>query len=356
MEWWLGAHEDARLHAWRGVGGSTKLRVWRALRSRVVIALIALGCAAGCSSPAMESVVLGDIKPPVVKDAKLSSGGKFLIKFDEPVSVRSDAFSVSPSSLSTSAESDGVNVAISFDPTPPPGEDVAFGGSVQDLVGNSTRIQVQFKGYNDRPTGLVISELQPAKNTSKRAPHRDYVEFYVAKEGNLGGMSAQWASTVKRLRYDFPPCEVKVGEVIVLHCAPEGIPEEVDEVGGDLTRSGGIDATATGRDFWTDAGGLPDASGAVAVYAREGELPFDGVFYVESDKSGPMESSKLSALAQELADAGIWKLDSPLTWDKALHWKPSTSRPLVRTTLEGGGAAAWGVGESGGQNPGIMTR
>lgn len=338
--------------------------VW--FRSRGVLQSMALGMAlatlvalcgmVGCSGPAMENVALGDIRPPVVQDAKLSSEGKFIIEFDEPVSVREDAFTVSPVLLSSRAESSGSTVSISFEPAPSPGVDVALGGTVQDLIGNSTRIQAQFKGYNERPAGLVLSELQVAKNTSKRAPHRDYIEFYVARAGNLGGMSAQWASTVKRMRYDFPPCEVKAGEVIVLHCAPEGLSEEVDETGSDLARSSGIDATVTGRDLWTGAGGLPDGSGAVAVYAREGEAPLDGIFYAESEKSGAMGSSKLSALAQELVDAGIWKLDVPLTWDGALHWKPSTSKSLVRLELERNGIAAWGVSESGGQSPGVVAK
>lgn len=324
-------------------------------RSLVVIAGSALGCGGACSAPALENVVLGDIRPPVVKDAKLSSDGEFRIVFDEPVSVRGDAFSVSPGSIVAWAESEGEVVAVRFETPPSPGENVALGGSVQDLVGNSTRIQAQFKGYNDRPAGLVLSELQTAKNTSKRAPHRDYIEFYVAAAGNLGGMSVQWANTVKRMRYDFPPCEVKAGEVVVVHCAPESIAAEVDETGADLTRSGGIDASDAGRDFWAGAGGLPDASGAVAVYARDGEAPIDGLFYAESEKSGGMDSSKLSELAQELADAGLWQLGVPPSWDGALHWKPSTSRPLVRMALEMGGAAAWGVGESSGQSPGRVN-
>ncbi len=334
--------------------------VWFRLRGVIQVMMLATLAALcgmiGCSAPSMGNMVFGDIRPPIVKNAKLSSGGKFIIEFDEPVSVHPDSFSVSPDSLSSHAEGSGSTIAISFEPPPSPGECVTLGGNVQDLVGNSTRIQVQFKGYNERPAGLVISELQLAKNTSKRAPHRDYIELYVVREGNLGGMSVQWASTVKRMRYDFPPCEVKAGEVIVVHCAPEGVPLEVDETGSDLAHSGGIDATTTGRDLWSNAGGLPDGSGAIAVYAREGEDPLDGVFYAESEKSGAMDSSKLSSLVQELVDAGVWDLAAPLNWEGALHWKPSTAKSLVRLTLEKRGVAVWGVSESGGQSPGLVVR
>ncbi len=326
------------------------------MQGAMFVALVAMCLVVGCSAPPLEKTVLGDIRPPLIKEARLSSEGRFIIEFDEPVSVRADAFSVRPDSLSSCAEGSGSTVAIRFDPKPSPGEDVVLGGSVQDLAGNSTRIQVQFKGYNDRPAGLVLSEVQPAKNTSKRSPHRDYIEFYSARAGNLGGMFVRWASSTKVMRYDFPPCEVKAGEVIVLHCAPEGLPVEIDEVSSDLGRSGGIDATATGRDLWTNVGGIPDESGAVALYAREGEPPCDGVFYAESEKAGDMDTSKLSSLVQELKDAGIWEGEVPLTWDKALHWKSSTSRSLIRISLENSGVAAWGVSESGGQNPGLVTK
>lgn len=311
---------------------------------------------AGCAPPGIESVVLGDIRPPIVRSAQLENAREFVLEFDEPVQVREGSFCAEPGDLVVSAGSAEAKVNICFQPQPAPGEAVTLAGSVQDLSGNTTRVQVQFKGYNDRPAALVLSEVQTAKNTSKKAPHRDYAEFYVKGAGNLGGMFVQWASSAKTMRYDFPACEVGEGEVIVLHLAPEGISGEKNESGNDLGLSGGIDATPGGRDFWSDAGGLPDASGAISVYEREGDTPVDGLFYAESSKSGTLESSKLVALVQELADAGLWHLDSPPKWENALLWKPSTARPLLRASVSAFGADAWSVGESGGQSPGLVSR
>lgn len=340
--------------------GRMRVRVKRAagmarLFTRALVMGLAMWVVTGCSPPAIESAVLGDIRPPMVKNARLESGYEFILEFDEPVRVPKDSFSAEPKRLAAQAESFENVVSVLFEPKPSPGEVVTLAGTVQDMCGNSTRVQVQFKGYNDRPAGLVITEIQTAKNTSKKAPHRDYIEFLVKKAGNLGGMYVQWASSTKTMRFDFPACEVRAGEVIVFHLAPEGLAEEKNETGSDLGLSGGIDATAQGRDFWSDAGGLPDASGAITVHEREGALPIDGIFYADSSKSGKLESAKLIALARELADAGLWKLDVPPLWENALLWKPSTSRPLVRTSTSSYGASAWGIGESGSQSPGIVN-
>jgi|GEM_PF-381384 len=311
---------------------------------------------AGCAPPGIEGVVLGDIRPPIVKNAQLENAREFVLEFDEPIQVREGSFCAEPGDLVVSAESTEAKVNICFEPQPAPGEAVTLAGNVQDLSGNTTRVQVQFKGYNDRPAALVLCEVQTAKNTSKKTPHRDYAEFYVRGAGNLGGMFVQWASSAKTMRYDFPACEVREGEAIVLHLAPEGISDEKNESGNDLGLSGGIDATSGGRDFWSDAGGLPDASGAISVYEREGDAPVDGLFYAESSKSGALGASKLVTLAQELADAGLWHLDSPPTWKNALLWKPSAARPLLRASISAYGAEAWTVGESSSQSPGFVAR
>jgi len=320
----------------------------------VVLGLLIVGT--GCSSPRIENAMLGDVRPPIIKNAELDEESEFHLEFDEPVRVVSEGFSIQPETRSADFEDENAVVLIRFNPNPSPGEVVTLFGNVEDFAGNRTHIQIQFKGYNNRPAGLVISEVQTSKNSSKRAPHRDYIELYVAREGNLAGAFLRWANSTKEMKYEFPACEVKKGDVIVVHCAPEGTPDEKDEIANNTAISGGIDATAQGRDFWSTAGGLPDATGAIALYEREGESAKDGLFYAESDKSGPMEPSKLSALAQELGDAGIWKIASPSMWDAAVHWKSSTSKPFVRASFEERGALAWGIGESSSQSPGVVLR
>lgn len=343
-----------RLKSWTRMKRKKAAIIARFLSRMVGIGLV-LWIFAGCSPPAIESAVLGDISPPVAKDARLENGKEFVLAFDEPVKVHANSFSAEPERLVPHAESSDNVVKVLFEPQPSPGEVVLLVGTVQDMCGNSTRVQVQFKGYNDRPASLVITEIQTAKNSSKKAPHRDYIELLVKKAGNLAGMDIQWASATRVMRFDFPACEVRAGEVIVLHCAPEGIAEEKNETGNDLGLSGGIDASVQGRDFWTDAGGLPDASGIIVLHEREGSPPVDGIFYADSSKTGTLESAKLAALARELADAGLWQLDREAVWQNAFLWKPSASRPLVRNSQSSFGANAWAVGESGSQSPGLVN-
>jgi len=40
-----------------------------------------------CSPPSLENKMLGDIRPPIVRDAKLKNASEFEIEFDEPVCV-----------------------------------------------------------------------------------------------------------------------------------------------------------------------------------------------------------------------------------------------------------------------------
>lgn len=310
----------------------------------------------GCTPSGIVDAALGDIRPPLVRSAKLESACEFRIAFDEPVVVRSDSFSVEPKNLVASTEIDEGVINIRLEPQPNPGKVVTLVGNVEDMSGNSTHVQVQFKGYNDRPAALMLSEVQTGKNSSKKSPHRDYIEWYVKNAGNLGGMYVQWASSTKIMRYDFPSCEVKQGDVVVLHLAPEGLADEKDEPEGDMALSGGIDATSTGRDFWSNVGGLPDSSGVISVYKREGEAPSDGLFYAESSKSGTVVAPKMIALVQELSDAGLWSLETPPQWEDAFLWKASSSKSLVRIEESIYGIGAWTISESGGQSPGIVVR
>ncbi len=306
----------------------------------------------GCAPQQVESLVAGDIRPPMLVETKQESAKKLVFSFDEPVRVDAETLQVFPERLSAHVEGEDKEVMVQLNPAPMPGEPVVISGTVEDICGNSTRMQVQLTAFNDHPARLVITEIQPGKNSSKKNPHRDYLECVVLESGNLGGIIVQWASTTKLMSYVFPACEVRQGEMVVLHLAPEGIPAEKDETGTEIDLSGGIDATAQGRDFWCGTGGLPDASGAVCLCVREGGPAMDGIFYSEEVKSGSLESAKLAVLVQVLADASLWNSGRPPSWEDGLRWKPSTSRPLRRIDPAAHGAACWIVGESGSQTPG----
>lgn len=297
----------------------------------------------------------GDIRPPSVLSAVQENPAEFQIRFDEAVTPVDRSFSFQPSISAATPYAQGQEIWVRFSPSLPPGEACTLSGEAQDEAGNSTRFVFSFVGYNDRPVPLRITEVQTGKNTSVSNNHRDFIELLAQEDGNLGGVCLRWASSVKEMKYIFPPCEVKKGEYLVVHCAPEGISSEKDEEGVDMALSGGIDSNPMARDFWTLAGGLADETGIILVSPREGAPAEDGFFYVALGKTGEVDSAKLKAALALLRVSGVWDISQTPLWEEGFLWKPSTSRSIVRKWGPGFGKDGWEVGEPGEQSPGSPT-
>ncbi|NLX44343.1 MAG: hypothetical protein GXY71_00320 [Treponema sp.] len=308
-----------------------------------------------CSPKASELLLpLGDIRPPSVVDAGQTDAHSFTILFDEDVLPVLGSFSFHPAEISATPSAEGPLLKVGLNPEAEPGRECSLLGEVKDAAGNSTRFLFGFVGFNPIPAKLRLNEVQPCKNTAASNFHRDYIELLVEEAGNLGGIQLQWSSTVKVVSYSFPPCFVRVGELIVLHCLPEGVPEEKDECGDDRGLSGGVDAHPGGRDFWASGGGIPDATGVIVLRSRASDPVEDGVFFAEKGKLGEVDSSKISMLLGEMASRGIWDCSEPPLWEEALLWKSSSSRPLHCLRKESKGKGSWYIGESGSQSPGSL--
>lgn len=295
----------------------------------------------------------GDLRPPAVLQAGQSAQGSFDIVFDEEVRPLSAEYAISLDGLSAIPVAEGKRISVSISPPVGPGVPCELAGEAADISGNTTRFMFSFVGYNGNPVRFIINELQTGKNSSVTTPHRDYVELLATHAGNAGGVVVQYASSVKIMEYVFPSVEIGAGELVVLHCAPEGSGLEKDETGADRSASGGIDSSPYARDFWCQAGGIPDESGIVLVKDREGDPPADACFYAAGDKAGSLAGTKLEALAVEIVGAGLWECSDPPGWGDAFHWNPSSSRPLHRIRSMPTGASSWTVGESGSQSPGL---
>ncbi len=297
---------------------------------------------------------LGDIRPPSVLDAGQTDSRSFSILFDEDVLPVSSSFSFYPSGISAMPDVEGSLLKVILSPEAEPGRECSLSGEVKDAAGNSTRFLFGFVGFNPSPAKLRLNEVQPCKNTSASNFHRDYIELLVEEAGNLGGLQLQWASTVKLVSYCFPSCVVQAGELIVLHCSPEGLPEEKDESGADRSLSGGVDASPEGRDFWAAGGGIPDGTGVIILRCRAGDPVEDGMFFAELAKTGEVDSEKIIALVAELAAQGIWDCSTPPLWEEAVQWKSSSSKPLHRRRAALEEKNGWYVGESASQSPGSL--
>ncbi len=319
--------------------------------SSSLVACLAVGCSQEASVAALP---VADLRPAELLEAGPTGPRGFLLRFDEAVAPVAGSLACEPvAELAGRAE--GTSLILSFAQDQAPGADYSLAGEVEDLHGNRTRFLVRFAGWNDRAPPLLISEVQTGKNGSKTKPHRDFVELEALADGNIGGEELSWASSVKAATYRFPSIEVKKGDYIVLHLAPEGIAEEVDELGSELAASGGVDSSATGRDLWCAAMGLPDASGAIALSIRPGSPSVDGLFYADDSKTGAVGEGEAAKLVSALSAAGAWKLaGAAALWSDGVQWGGSTARSMCRSG-PGVGPAGWYICASGAQSPGAAN-
>jgi hypothetical protein len=297
-----------------------------------------------------------DFQPPSLVEAGPVDARSFVVRFDEDIAPVAGSFGLEPSSDAPSPSAEGRELRLAFADEALPGGDYHLAGEVEDARGNRTRFVLDFVGYNAHPARLAISELQAQKNSSTKAPHRDFVEFQVLEAGNLGGLELSWASGTKLMSCRLPAAEAVAGDYVVLHLAPEGIPAEVDETGSDLSASGGVDSSPEGRDLWSAAGGLPDESAALALRSRPGGALQDALFYSSLSKTGPLPDGKLADLVKAIADGGGWVLAGEPAWEDGFRWSPSAARSIVRNEgADTGSAADFHVSASGAQSPGLRN-
>jgi len=304
--------------------------------------------------PAEAPPAVFDLRPPTVLEAGPDGARSFVLRFDENVEPVEGSYSLDPGSA-PKASAEGPELRLSLGEDQEPGWEYSLLGEVRDAKGNGSRFLFAFSGWNGRPAKLRISEVQTAKNSSAAHPHRDFVEFEVEADGNLGGMELSFSSTVKTVNWSFPGAEVRKGEVVVVHCSPEGLPAEKNETGDDLLASGGIDSSA-GRDLWSKAGALPDATGVLVLSESPGGKPMDGLFYADGTKSGALGDDRLGGLVEGLVEYGLWSAAGNPAWEDAFVWKPSSARSILRRGAAGEpGAGEWTLSAASAQNPGTIA-
>jgi hypothetical protein len=320
-----------------------------------IFALLALaGCKPLAESSGPDLLPDSDFCPPLLLEAGPVSASDFIAVFDEEIRPVAGSFGLSPASARPKATAEGPRLLLDFQDPASAGRDYEVAGEVEDLKGNRTRFVLSFVGFNARPARLSCSEVQTGKNSSTKAPHRDYVEFFVDEAGDLGGIELFWTSTVKLMTWRFPACEVKAGDYVVVHLAPEGTAAELDETGTNLAASGGVDSSPGGRDFWTKAGGLPDETGALGLRTRPGGEFQGGLFYCPDDRTGPLPDGKLADFLALLLDGKAWqRAGSTTSWEDAFRWRPSASKSICRLQGSAGRKQAdYYLSATGAESPG----
>jgi hypothetical protein len=180
--------------------------------------------------------------------------------------------------------------------------------TVADARGNSLSLATELYGYNPRCPRLLINEFTPRGSST----HPDLIELKVLEPGDMAGVALyQGTPTSWEARLVFPAFAVERGEFILVHCKPQGIPEELDET-GSKEESEGLDASPAAYDFWIRGGaGLGGNNGVLCLYERPGGGILDGVLYSNRTSASDtlyrgFGSAENLARAEELAREGGW--------------------------------------------------
>jgi len=153
---------------------------------------------------------------------------------------------------------------------------------------------------------LLINELKTEYSSS--AKRAEFIEFKVTNAGNLKGISVHFMFNANNpFVYNFPDVNVRKGEYITLHLRTL---EDtcVNELGDNLSLSGGTDSCPTSRDLWvagsekylhkTDIVYLKDASGKI----------FDAIIMNEKPSlTWNKNQSHFTEIAEYLCNEGAWE-------------------------------------------------
>jgi hypothetical protein len=156
---------------------------------------------------------------------------------------------------------------------------------------------------------ILINELRTEfSNTTKRA---EYIEFKITKAGNLNGISLHIMFDAKNpFIYYFPNIDVAIGEYITLHLRT--IDNNcINELGDNLSLSGGIDSCPTARDLWIEGSNkILHKTDIVYLQDENGNI-LDAIIMNESPSiSWNKSQSHFQEIAEYLFNAGAWETEN----------------------------------------------
>ncbi len=284
--------------------------IHKPIRIMGLISLLLGGCG---QLPDYRSYAEADLKPPaLVKLYPVDSQTVAAVFDEEPQDFTGSR--IVPPLEQEEPLMEGNRVLLRCRQPMEPGREYTLTGSVRDAQGNTMTFLYPFYGYNPSPPKLLITEITPQGGDK----HPDMVELQVLSGGDLAGICYTEGTTdTWKSRLIFPPCPVEAGDFLIIHCKPQGIPEEVDET-GLLDASGGYDAHPLARDFWVPGGtGIGGNNGVVALYAFPGGPLLDGFLYSNRTSSSDEKYRGFGTLAvmlmaDQLHEEGGWKAQGEL--------------------------------------------
>ncbi len=251
-----------------------------------------------------------DIYPPVFYDALSASPTSVQIRLSEQGHLEEASLSVAPALSLKEVEDGKETITLHFEEEMEPGRSYALSARIADTAGNTLTFITELYGFNPRVPELLLNEI----TTQGSSSNPDKVELLVLTAGNTAGVTLfegtrdYW--THKKI---LPPVEVRPGDYIVVHCKPEGRPDEVDET-EDPFSCNAEEAVDGAWDFWIAGGsGLSGNNGVISIYSSARGTPIDGFLYSNRTSSSDERyrgfgSNRALERADQLAAQEEWQI------------------------------------------------
>lgn len=294
----------------------------------------------------------GSSQAPVFLEHKAVSETEIDFKFSLPVKVTSIVFS--PVQEVSSIEH-GSTVRVTLQESPGVGVPLVADLLAEDEHGNTINVLVPFRSRNNRVPDLLINELR----TEFIRPRAEFIEFRIKSDGNLGALRLFIASNPRNpMVYEFPPVEVKNGDLVVLHLRTLDENASRDELGDRLDESGGQDASSTARDLW-----IPGSTKLLrktdAVYLLDQDNRVLSAVMLSENRDAQWQREHFQEAAEFLFSQGAWMspdggFPSPLFAVDSSGIGTAATRSVSRdeAAANTNTAADWFIAGTGGATPG----
>ncbi|MCL1993676.1 MAG: hypothetical protein FWG66_12095 [Spirochaetes bacterium] len=238
--------------------------------------------------------------PPVFIGSSAVSETEINFEFSAPVRVVRLEFTPA---LDIARVEDGGTVRVILNESPGHGVSLVADLLAEDEDGNTIQVLTPLRSRNGRVPQMEINELR----TVFSRPRAEFIEFKMLSDGNLGALRLFIASNPRNpLVYEFPPAEVKQGELVVLHMRTLDEGQSRDELGDNLAESGGQDASDTARDLWI-AGSARLLRPTDAVYVLDQDGRVVAAVMLSESPAGLWQAGHFQEAAEFLHSQGAWR-------------------------------------------------
>ena len=252
-----------------------------------------------------------DLSPPRLISMETERGQELYLYFNEALYLPEDTVLLDNSIRAALTIRNENCLVLSPEEDLTPGKACVVSLSVEDKQGNSNNFVIRFWGWNPGLPGLVINEFNPEGSDN----NPDTIELYCLHEGNCAGITLHYGTKEhSEYRYILPSLDLKGGDFLLIHCRPEGLPEEINER-DRKDQSGGKLASDLAWDLWLpEDSGLSGSNGILSLYESPTGDMLDGVIY--SDREADPEDDRLGwtsrtfDAAADMYESGDWLFSS----------------------------------------------